>query len=91
MIAGHAHMLILTPIAHIEHVISTGRHKISYAFHTLHRAPIAPGGAWAALAQRSGGTMIDLGVLISEARNDESEEAQDVAEAELQASSVKVC
>ena len=28
MIAGHAHMLILTPIAHIEHAISTGRHII---------------------------------------------------------------
>ena len=27
VIAGHAHMLILTPIAHIEHAISTvGRH-----------------------------------------------------------------
>ena len=50
MIAGHAHMLILTPIAHIEHVISTARHNISHAFHTLHRAPIAPGGR---LAQRS--------------------------------------
>ena len=53
MIAGHAHMLILTPIAHIEHVISTGRHKISYAFHTLHRAPIAPGGARAAQRRRA--------------------------------------